>query len=237
MLITVTGGSGNFTFQMLPSGTIVGPTTSNTATYSLTAAGSYTFEIVDTVTGCSTITSPYTVNPLPILSVVADNSTPVSCNGLSDGTFTINITGYSGNYNYNIFDDTNTIISSGSSSTTTNPFTLTGLSGGNYSVQIISTDTPFCEAFSNVINIYSPPIPLTLVVQQTSDVTCNVPGLGTITAQANGGNTGTYEYQLVNITTGVTIQPFGTNNTFTGLNAGTYEVTVRDIKVVQNQRQ
>ena len=228
VLITVTGGSGTYTYQLLPNGAIVGPTTSNTATYSLTAAGSYTFEIVDTVTGCSTITSPYTVNPLPILSVVADNSTPVSCNGLSDGTFTINITGYSGNYNYNIFDDTNTIISSGSGSTTTNPFTLTGLSGGNYSVQIISTDTPFCEAVSNVINIYAPPIPLTLVVQQTSDVTCNVPGLGTITAQANGGNIGTYEYQLVNTTTGVTIQPFGSNSTFTGLNAGTYEVTVND---------
>ena len=232
VLITVTGGSGNYTYQLLPNGAIVGPTSSNTATFSLTTAGTYTFEIIDTVTGCSTITVPYTINPLPVLTVVADNANAVNCYGETNGSFDITVSGYSGNYNYNIYDETNTIVASGSNNTTTNPLTLTGLGAGNYSVQIIATQTPFCETISNVINIYSPPNPLTLVVQQTSDVTCNIPGLGTITAQANGGN-GTYEYQLVNTTTSTTIQAFGANNTFTGLDAGTYEVTVRDINLCE----
>jgi len=232
VLITVTGGSGTYTYQLLPNGAIVGPTTSNTATFALMTSGSYVFEVVDTVTGCSTLTTPYVIDPLGVLTVVADNSNAVSCYGGTNGYFDITVTGYTGNYNYNIFDDTNTIIASGSNNTSTNPLTLTGLGGGNYSVQIIATDTPFCEALSNVINIYSPPNPLTLDVQQTSDVTCNIPGLGTITAQGNGGN-GTFEYQLLNTTTSSTIQAFGTNNIFTNLDAGTYEVTVRDINLCE----
>ncbi|WP_339834802.1 T9SS type B sorting domain-containing protein, partial [uncultured Flavobacterium sp.] len=232
VLITVTSGSGNYTYQLLPNGAIVGPTSSNTATFSLSAAGTYTFEVIDTVTGCSTITAPYTINPLPVLTVVADNANAVNCYGEANGSFDITVSGYVGNYNYNIYDDTNAIIASGSNNTTTNPLTLTGLGAGNFYVQIIATDPPFCETISNVINIYSPPNPLTLVVQQTSDVTCNVPGLGTITAQANGGN-GTFEYQLVNTTTSTTVQTFGTNSIFTDLDAGTYEVTVRDINLCE----
>ncbi len=232
VLITVTGGSGTFTYQLLPNGAIVGPTSSNTATFSLMTSGSYTFEIVDTATGCSTLSAPYVIDPLGVLTVVADNSNAVSCYGGTNGEFDITVTGYTGNYQYNIYDDTNALISSGNSNTSANPLTLTGLGGGNYSVQIIATDTPFCETFSNVINVYSPPNPLTLDVQQTSDVTCNVPGLGTITAQASGGN-GTFEYQLVNITTSSTIQAFGTNNIFINLDAGTYEVTVRDLNLCE----
>ena len=228
--ITVNGGSGTYTYQLLPNDPIIGPTTNNQVTYYFSTAGTYTFEIVDAITGCSTITGPYTVDPVSVLTVLAENSNSVTCYGLSNGSFDINVGGYTGAYNYNIFDDTNTIIASGSASTTTNPFTLTGLPGGNYSVQVIATDSPFCEEFSNVINIYSPPIPLTLDIQQTSDVTCNIPALGTITAQANGGN-GTFEYQLVNTTTGTTIQTFGSNSTFTNLEGGTYEVTAVDINL------
>ncbi|WP_415776979.1 PKD domain-containing protein, partial [Flavobacterium gelidilacus] len=104
VLITVTGGSGNYTYQLLPNGAIVGPTSSNTATFSLNAPGTYTFEVTDTVTGCSTITVPYTINPLPVLNVVADNANAVNCFGDTNGSFDITVTGYSGNYTYSIFD-------------------------------------------------------------------------------------------------------------------------------------
>lgn len=232
VIISVTGGSGNYTYQLLPNGAIVGPTSSNTATFALTSPGTYTFEIVDATTGCSTITAPYTINPLPVLTAVADNAVAVNCYGDTNGAFDITVSGYTGNYDYNIYDDTTTLLSSGSSNTSTNPLTLNGLPAGNYSVQIIATETPYCETITNVINISSPISPLTLVVQQASDVTCNIPGLGTINTEADGGN-GTYEYQLVNTTTNTTIQPFGTNNIFTNLDAGTYVVTVRDINLCE----
>jgi len=232
VIISVTGGSGNYTYQLLPNGAIVGPTSSNTATFALTSPGTYTFEIVDATTGCSTITAPYTINPLPVLTAVADNAVAINCYGDTNGAFDITVSGYTGNYDYNIYDDTTTLLSSGSSNTSTNPLTINGLPAGNYSVQIIATETPYCETITNVINISSPVGPLTLVVQQTSDVTCNIPGLGTINAEADGGN-GTYEYELVNTTTNTTIQPFGTNNVFTNLDAGTYVVTVRDINLCE----
>ncbi len=235
VLITVTGGSGNYTYQLLPNGSIVGPTTSNTATFSIPIEGTYTFEVIDVTTGCSTITTPYTINPLDVITAVANNPIAVNCYGELNGSFDITVNGYSGNYQYNIYDDTNSIVASGNSNTSTNPLTLNNLAAGNYSVQIIATDTPFCETFSNVINVGSPANPLTLDVQQTADVTCNVPGLGTILAQGNGGN-GTFEYELTNITTSTTIQAFGTNNIFTDLNAGTYEVTVRDINLCETSQ-
>ena len=232
--VAIIGDFGNYTYQLLPDGPILGPTTITNAAFAV-QSGTHTFEIVNVDTGCSFITEPFTVEPLPVITAIADNANAVNCYGEFNGSFEITVNGYSGNYQYNIYDDTNAIIASGNSNTSTNPLTLNNLAAGNYSVQIIATDPPFCETFSNSITVGSPANPLTLDLQQTADVTCNVPGLGTILAQGNGGN-GTFEYELVNTTTSTTIQTFGTNNIFTSLNAGTYEVTVRDINLCETSQ-
>ena len=233
VLLTVVGGSGNYTYQQLPGGVIIGPTTNNTALFLLQNPGTYTFEIVDVTTGCSFITAPYTINPLPVLNVVADGAVGVSCFDDTNGAFNISVTGYTGTYSYQIFNSTNPIpVASGTNNTSTNPLTLNNLAAGNYTVQISSTQSPFCQSITNSITIESPAIPLSLDIQQTAAVTCNVPGLGTITAQGTGGS-GTLVYQLINNATNAIIVPFSANSTFSNLSAGTYRVIVRDANLCE----
>jgi len=96
------------------------------------------------------------------------------------------------------------------------------LMAGNYTIVVTEIDSPFCSTTSNVVTVNSPSTPLTLVVSETSNVTCDN-NQGTISAVANGG-WGTYEYEL----TGAASVGYSSNGTFTDLSAGNYTVNVRD---------
>lgn len=216
--IIVTGGSGNFTYEMLPSGT---PQTSNI--FSVSAPGDYFFQVNDIGTGCNIATTPITIAPFDLVDVVASATTAITCFGDTNGTLEINVSGYNGNYTYEVFDSLGTSVTGViSANTTTNPQVITGLSAGNYTVEVTETDSPFCTTTSNVVTIVSPPTPLALSVSETSNVTCDN-NLGTITAIANGG-LGSYQYEL----TGATVVAFSPNGTFSGLSAGNYTVNVLD---------
>ncbi|WP_245905254.1 T9SS type B sorting domain-containing protein [Gelidibacter algens] len=216
--INVTGGSGNFTYQMLPSGT---PQASDT--FSITAPGDYYFQVTDDVTGCFVETLVFTVDPFDVIEVEATAATAVTCFGDTNGALSINVSGYTGNYTYEVLDSAGaTVIPATAANTTTNPQLINGLSGGNYTVVVTETDSPFCATVTNVVTIASPSAPLTLTALETSNVTCDNDS-GTITATANGG-WGTYEYEL----TGAASVVYSPNGTFTGLSAGTYIVNVRD---------
>ncbi|WP_157499514.1 beta strand repeat-containing protein, partial [Flavobacterium beibuense] len=228
--ITVTGGSGDFTFDLLPLGSQASVTPGPgvyTATFDLTTPGSYNFQVTDNVTGCYEVTStPYDIVPFDTIAVEATASTQVTCYGDADGTITINVTGYTGNYDFVVTDSLGNTVGSGSNATTTNPYTITGLVAGNHYVTITATDSPFCTADSNVITIGSPSNPLVLNASQTASVTCTN-DQGEIIATATGG-WGTYQYELVNNTTSSTVQAYASNSTFTGLAAGNYTVSVQD---------
>lgn len=227
--INVTGGSGDFTFDVLPLGSQASVTPgpgNNTATLLLTQPGSYTFQVKDNVTGCYMLTVPYEILPFDTIEVIASNPTPVTCFGDSDGTLTINVTGYTGAYSYDVINTAGTSVATGNGSTAVNPFTINGLTAGNLHVVVTATDTPFCTEDSNTVTVTSPDSPLQLTANQTANVTCDN-NQGEITASATGG-WGTYLYELVNNTTSTTIQAYAANSSFTGLAAGNYTVSVRD---------
>ncbi|UKM64377.1 T9SS type B sorting domain-containing protein [Flavobacteriaceae bacterium GSB9] len=216
--INVTGGSGNFTYEMLPSGT---PQASNT--FSISEPGDYYFQVNDLDTGCTITTSVFTVVPFDTINVDATATTEVTCFGNSDGALEINLTGYTGAFTYEVFDSNNvSVIASTPTNTSTNPLVISGLPGGNYYVEVIETDSPFCATRSNFVTINSPNSTLNLTLSETSNVTCD-DGRGTISAVANGG-WGSYEYEL----TGAAMVGYSPNGTFYNLSAGTYTVTVRD---------
>ena len=216
--ITVTGGSGNFTYQMLPSGVAQASNIFN-----ITEPGDYYFQVNDVTTGCYVATTVFTVTPFDNGNVELIATSPVTCFGDSAGTLEINITDYIGAYTYQIFDSfgapVNGLISA---NTSTNPEIVTGITGGSYNVVITETDSPFCNLTSNFATVLSPPIALSLDASETSNVTCN-DGLGTITAIAFGG-WGTHEYEL----TGTATVAYSSNGTFTNLSMGSYTVNVRD---------
>ncbi|UPQ80493.1 T9SS type B sorting domain-containing protein [Flavobacterium azooxidireducens] len=227
--INVTGGSGDFTFELLPLGSQPAITPGSgvfSANFTLTEPGTYTFQVTDNETGCYFITAPYTITPFDTIEASIINSSAVTCFGDTDGTITVNVLGYVGNVTYDVIDIQGNTVASGSGNTAINPFIVSGLSGGNYQVVVTATETPFCTATSNFAVVSSPSEPLVLTANETANVTCTN-NLGEIFANAIGG-WGTYQYELVNNTTATTVQPFGANSLFTGLAGGNYTVSVQD---------
>src|SRR5690606_16698533 len=188
---------------------------------------SYTFRVTDTATGCYVDTAPYTIAPYDLINVSATASTPVTCFGETNGALEINVTGYSGTYNYEVFDSVgNSIISGTDGDTSVNPHTIPGLPGGNYFVRVTETNSPSCTEDSNTVTIASPSATLMATLTPTANVTCTNDA-GELIATASGG-WGNYEYELINTTTGTTVQEFGANAVFSRLSAGDYTLNVRD---------
>jgi gliding motility-associated-like protein len=227
--VVVTGGSGDFTFEVLPTGSqpAIAPGAGvYSANFTFNAPGNYTIQVTDNVTGCYFTTIPYEITPVDTITALLDNPTAVTCFGATDGSISLTVSGYAGAYNWQVLDMSNQVVATGTANTTTNPTVIAGLSGGSYQVLITAIDTPFCDTLTNFITVPSPANPLILSAAEVANVTCTN-SLGEIAATATGG-WGTYLYELIHITSGTTIQTFGTNNYFTGLSAGEYSVTVQD---------
>ena len=215
--LTTSGGSGSYTYSISPN---PGSISVSGDVFTGVPSGLYTITITDTVSACTedvTVSVPEAVIPAFTLT-----STSVTCFGDNTGAFEINITNYTGTYTYEVFDNLGVSVTGVvNANTSTNPQTVTGMEAGTFSVVITETDIPFCSNTSNVI-IASPQDALTLVLSETSNVTCTN-SQGTITAIADGG-WGDYEYEL----TGDATVAYSTNNSFTDLSAGTYTVNARD---------
>ncbi len=215
--VTGSGGSGTYSYAISPNPASI---TLAGNVFSGVQSGTYTVTMTDTVTLCTEDVD--IVVPEATLPTLTTTPTAVTCFGDNSGTFELNVSGYTGAYNYEVFDSTSTsVFGVVSANTSTNPEIVTGLIAGTYTVVITETASPFCSNTSSVI-ISSPTDALTVVATETSNVTCDDDS-GTITAVANGG-WGTYEYEL----TGTATVAYSSNGTFTNLSAGTYTVNVRD---------
>ena len=217
--ITVIGsnGSGSYTYSISPNPASISLTGN---VYSGVPSGIYTITITDTITSCTeevTLSIPEATPPTFTMT-----PTSITCFGDNSGSFEINVNGYSGTYDYEVFDSLGASVTGiVNANTSTNPLTVSGMSAGSFSVVITETESPFCSVTSNVI-ISSPAEVLSLLASETSNVTCDN-SQGTITAIASGG-WGTYEYEL----TGDATVAYSSNGTFTDLAAGNYTVNVRD---------
>lgn len=136
-------------------------------------------------------------------SLVANvTSTNVSCNGGSDGTVSVNISGGVCPYSYS-WD-------SGMSSTET----LSGFSSGTYT--ITTSDFTGCEIF-NTVTITEPTLVTPSILTQT-DATCYGNSDGTASLSVSGGTSG-YNY----------LWPSGaTTSSIANLTAATHEVSISD---------
>ncbi|MTD69259.1 T9SS type A sorting domain-containing protein [Flavobacterium sp. LC2016-13] len=191
------GAPGPFTYVWAPSG-------GNADTASNLSAGNYTVTITS-ANGCSIVKSFTITQPGAI--VVTPSQTNVSCNGGSNGSASVNVTGGTGAYTYSWAP------SGGTSAT------ATGLAAGNYTVTI--TDANLCQATQSFS--VTQPAALATTTSHTN-VSCNGGTNGSATVNVTGG-TGAYTYSWA--PTG------GTAATASGLAAGTYTVTITDANVCQ----
>ena len=217
IVVTTNGGSGNYSYTISPAD----PSITITANvFSGVPSGIYTININDLDTGCTSFTE--IVMPEAQDPVIQLNSNPVNCFAGSDGSIELSVSGYTGNYSYEVFDLSNvSVLGPVSVSTTTNPQVISGLDAGTYEVIMTETQSPFCSTSETVI-ISSPPSALSLNLQETFSVTCDNDS-GTIVAIGSGG-TPDYDYEL----SGPISAPYSSNGTFSNLIAGTYSITVRD---------
>ena len=191
--VAVTGGTGSYTYLWAPSG-------GTAATATGLVAGSYTVTVTD-ANGCMA-TQSFTITQPTVLVASASAQTNVSCNGGSNGSATVAVTGGAGGYTYSWLPTGGTAA------------TATGLAAGTYTVTV--TDANGCTA-SQSFTITQPTV-LDGTTFKT-DVSCNGGSNGTATVSITGG-TGPYTYSW--------LPSGGTNATATGLVAGTYSVTVTD---------
>jgi len=236
VVITVTddGNPHTYTYELLPLGNPNGTqtaTTGNTATFDLTAVGSYTFRITDTATGCYIDTATYTIAPYDLIEVSATALEPVICYGDANGSLELTVSGYTGTFDYEVFTQAGASVQTGSGNAISDPFTTTigSLTGGNYYVTVTESDpsSTFCSDDTDVITIISPDMPLTAIVDPVAEPTCT-DNQGEILVDPSGGYA-PYDIVLTNTTTS---QVYNANDVqsflFTGLSAGNFTISVTD---------
>jgi hypothetical protein len=189
--VSVSGGTPGYTYSWAPSG-------GTAATAGGLTAGSYTCTITD-ANGCIITQSVSITEPSPLS--VTSSQTNVSCNGGSDGTGTVSVSGGTPGYTYSWAP-------SGSTSAT-----ATGLSLGSNICTI--TDANGCIITQSVI--ITEPAALSVTSTQTN-VSCNGGSNGTATVNVSGGTPG-YTYLWSN---------GDTTATATGLLAGAASCTITD---------
>jgi hypothetical protein len=223
--IQITAGGGtpgySFSFNEIPGNT----TGDVSGIYTGIPAGSYTFTIRD-VNNCTVVTVPVTITAPPALSASAAvtsnyNGSQVSCNGASDGVISVTAGGGTGVLQYT-FDQI--------PANTTGQFSgvFIGVPAGvGYTFTV--RDVNNCQVTSVAIDV-TEPTPVTGSGSVTSNyngqhIRCVGSTDGEITVTALGG-TGTYTYKLDQAPTNTSGDLTGV---YTGVGAGTYTITIRDV--------
>ncbi|MBU2949251.1 T9SS type B sorting domain-containing protein [Tamlana agarivorans] len=188
----------------------------------------YLVTVRNTNTGCSLRKFHYVDDP-NTFDITIDNVINVTCFGNNDGEVNVTFidrvptpTDESGAFSYIIEDALGNTVLTGSVASS-GPETITGLEAGIFTLTAVLTNTPECEV-SKAFTIAGPTTALTALETHT-DITCDLAN-GTIAASATGGWPGGYEYQLEKI--GGATTAFSSTFTFLDLDAGDYNVNVRD---------
>lgn len=193
--VNATGGASPYTYSIDGGANFVG-----TLSFTGLAVGSYDV-VVEDANGCQgtfTTTLSNTGGP-----TAAATGTNVSCNGLSDGTVTVNATGGTAPYTYSI--DGTTFVSGA---------TFSGVNAGTYTVY--AQDAGGCQTTASVT--VTEPTAVTHTASVT-DASCGSAN-GSITVTAGGGQS-PYSYAL----NGGTPQSTGV---FSSLAGASYNVQVTD---------
>ncbi|APG61102.1 hypothetical protein LPB144_12125 [Christiangramia salexigens] len=191
--INVSGGTPSYTYLWSNGAT----------TQDLTgiAAGTYSVVVTD-ANGCTDSLEGIEVGEPSELEATFGSSSDATCNGYSDGSIDINVSGGTPSYTY--------LWSNGATTQD-----LTGIAAGTYSVVV--TDANGCTDSLEGIEV-GEPSELEATFGSSSDATCNGYSDGSIDIDVSGG-TPSYTYLWSN---GATTQDL------TGIAAGTYSVVVTD---------
>ncbi|WP_025616278.1 T9SS type B sorting domain-containing protein [Cellulophaga baltica] len=190
--------------------------------------GNYTITVTNNDTGCF-VSTTHSVKDPKVIEVTAVKVTDETCinDGVNGGSFNVTIANYTGGYDYQVFLSNGTAYSGILSGNTGTALVIDDLPGGSYYVQITETDatSTLCADNSNVVTINAPEFPITAVVSEQANVSCDN-DRGSILVDPSGGK-GPYTITIASATqtfTQVGVQAY----IFTGLSAGNFAITITD---------
>jgi gliding motility-associated-like protein len=191
--------------------------------------GNYAITITNLDTNCIVQTTYEVLDP-DVIDVVATKLTDEEClnNGVDDGSFSVTISDYTGNYSYQVYDNyDNPVIGFSGTGNTATPLIISNLTGGVYYVRITETDAPFCEEDSNTVTIIAPEFPVSATVREEASPSCT-DDQGSILIDPEGG-VGPYTIVLTNSTTSQTYTETNVSAfIFSGLSGGDFDITITD---------
>lgn len=213
IVITASGGTGELSYTLNPDASQI----NNTGIFNGLGAGVYTVD-VDDENGCGLVTSdPILISEPTSINIVETSVNNVDCNGDTDGSIDIAVSGgivasvYS--YSWTTID--------GSGLVTANE-DQTGLGAGTYDLTV--KDDNLCTATTS-ITISEPSI-INLDNSNNINPTCNGSSDGSIDITISGGTIATaYTYNWAT-TDGSDVVADSQDQT--NLSAGTYDITVTD---------
>ncbi|MCK8140462.1 T9SS type B sorting domain-containing protein [Flavobacterium sp. I-SCBP12n] len=208
-------GAGGVAPYIYSINTGVSPSPADTFTV---APGTYTVTVTD-ANGCTGI-STVTVNE--VLTATAILTKELDCTASADGTIAVTVLGGKGPFSYQVKIGAGAYGALVPFAGTT--FTYTATTADTYQFQITDSNVPACTKETNVITVKPIVYPLVTLVAETQKVKCNGDDTGiiTVTIDATQG-VGPFEYSING-------GAYQSSNIFTGLTAGTYNITVRDSK-------
>ncbi len=201
--LTVTGGTGNFTYNWAGSNAFA----ATTKNISNLKAGSYIVTVTETGTGCQVVSSAITVTEPTVLTIGQPQKTDVKCKDETTGFISINVSGGNGSYTYSWTGPNNF--------TATNTPNIGPLKAGTYNVTV--TDAKGCTANTSV-TISEPTSGVNIGTPSVTDVICNGGTNGSIVISVQGG-TPQYSFAWSNQSV---------QQNLSNITAGIYVVTVTD---------
>ena len=170
--ITIGGAGGTGTLEYSIDSGITYPNT--TGSFSGLSTGSYIVSVRDS-NGCTTTGNTMVINEPSLIIISSETVSNATCNGANDGTIAVVASGGTGILSYSI--------DSGSTYTNTSG-SFTGLNPGTYGIAV--QDSNGCTILGSIL-VVNEPVAISIIAENTTDITCNGNGDGTITINASGG--------------------------------------------------
>ncbi len=206
--VSASGGTGS-NYQYSKDG---GTSYQAASIFSALAQGNYNIRVKDGNDCLSGVTRVSVTQPADISATAAVtsnfNGRDISCSGSTNGAITVNANGGTGTLQYS---------RDGTTYQSSNVFTSLG--AGTYTITV--RDANNCTRNSAAISLISPSA-ITVTPTPTA-ASCFGVADGSVTVSASGG-TGALQYSINGTT-------FQSGTSFSGLNANTYAITVRDINL------
>ncbi|MDH7448468.1 beta strand repeat-containing protein, partial [Aquimarina sp. 2201CG14-23] len=216
--ITVTGGTGNYTYQWNTLG-------SSTNTLSGITAGDYNVMVSDE-NNCTTTSGTITVTQPVVYDITNVNIIRPSATGTTDGSIAISITGGVAPYTYQWTDNLGAVVLL-EANVNNSSSTLANQAEGTYNILVTDADGCTINDTYNLAN----PGELLVNINQTQQINCFGGSDGILEVITTGG-VGGNNYQWFDANTNTQI---GNNNILNGVAVGDYYIIVSNAEGISEQ--